>query len=319
MTSEVVIRPYEEGDEVGINAGFNRAFNTTRALEDWHWKYPAEPEGRWIMVAVAEDGGVVAYYGAVPSRFRCGEVTVRAGQITDVYAVPEVQGRHIFTRCYEAFIERFGNARDLPLMYGFPGGRHLLMGLKALKYVLLPPVPAYRRPAHRRHHWPSWRLRLRRGFDRGAVDALWERAASRYPWGNLRNGAWLERRFTGRPGVAYRHLSVWRGETPCAWGVAREMAGKLMWAELIWDGEDPASLARLARAMEREAVELSCPKIELWLRGDPPAEAVLRDEGFASVPHPLDLQMVARSFREEVDLGLLGRELYLTAGDTDLV
>jgi hypothetical protein len=176
------------------------------------------------MVAVAEDQSVLATYSAVASRFRCGSVTVRAGQITDVYAVPEVQGKHIFTRCYEAFIERFGNPHHLPLMYGFPTERHYEMGLNILKYVPLGPVPCLRHAGGGRFSL-SLPGRVRTGFDRQAADDLWYRAQHRYTFGTVRDGAWLERRYAGRRGVDYVHISVWRsGRRRRAW-CARWVSG----------------------------------------------------------------------------------------------
>ncbi len=319
MTEQVVIRPYQEGDEVAINEGFNRTFGLERSLAEWQWKYPAAPEGRWIMLAVDPAGRVLAHYGAVPSSFRCGDTVVRAGQITDAYAVPEVQGKRVFSQCYETFIERFGNPDDLPLMYGFPGTRHYEMGIKVLKYVPLGPVPYWRRGVERR--WAPWRplVRLRRGFDRAAVDALWQRAAGRYPWGNVRDGAWLERRLTGRPGVDYQHLSVWRGGQCEGWAVTRVMERRLAWVELVWDGARRSSLETLAEAVVKGARRQRCASVDLWLGGDEEALEVLRALGWCRTEQPDGLRMVARAFRPEVDLERIRRELYLTAADSDVV
>ena len=55
--ADFVIRPCVAGDEIAINAGFNRVFGLHRSLAEWQWKYQEEPEGRWIIIAVdAADG-----------------------------------------------------------------------------------------------------------------------------------------------------------------------------------------------------------------------------------------------------------------------
>lgn len=315
--SDVVLRPFRDGDERAINDGFNRVFASARPLEDWQWKYPAEPEGRWVMLATDATGAVLAHYGAVASRFRCGAVTVRAGQITDAYALPEVQGKRVFTECYEEFIRAFGRPGRLPLMYGFPNVRHYAMGLKVLKYVPMGEVPCLRFEGRRGIAFPALR-RVREGFDRRAVDDLWRRASHRYPYGNVRDGAWLGRRYVGRPGVEYVHLSVWRGGEPEAWCVVREMGERLFWIELVWDGVHESALARLSETVTTRAARRRVPVVEMWLRGDPAAEGVLASRGWRKRPEADFVRAVARTFQDEVDLDAIREGWYVTAGDSDL-
>lgn len=35
---EITIRPYEKGDECGINRAYNEIFNHNRSIEEWRWK-----------------------------------------------------------------------------------------------------------------------------------------------------------------------------------------------------------------------------------------------------------------------------------------
>jgi len=317
--SDIVFRPYREGDETAINDGFNRTFALTRSLEEWHWKFPSEPEGRWIMLALDARGALLAHYGAVASRFSIGGEVVRGGQIVDAYAVPEAQGSRVFTSCYEEFIRRFGNGDDLPLMFGFPGTRHYEMGLKVLKYVPIGPVPFWRRQLDRQRLSFRLGVKVRRGFDRGAVDGLWRRAEHRYACANVRDGAWLVRRLSGRPGASYVHLSAWRLGRLEAWAVTRRFDDRMVWVELLWDGRSRRSLATLASEVLREAGRNGCASVDLWLGGDPLAAEVLAELGWVSLPQPDDLRMVARTFHPRVDLDRMRGELYLTAADSDLV
>ena len=317
--AEVAYRELAPVDEPAVNEGFNRVFGARRSLEEWRWKYQEAPEGRWMMVAEDASGTLLAVYGAVPVRVRVDGVAVRAGQIVDVYSLPEVRRTKVFTTCYETFIRRWGNPDDLPLMFGFPGGIHYEMGLKQLLYVLLGPVPYWRRETPRVVLPRPLSGRVVEGFDEVAAGALWARAADRYPVAAVRDPAWLRRRYTGRPGVEYLHLTVHRGGVPRAWGVARAMAPAFRWADLVWDGAETADLAALDRAMARAARRRGCAHEELWLGGDEAAERALRQRGWTRAAHPEDLHMVMRTFHPGVDPERLRTRLYLTMGDSDLV
>jgi hypothetical protein len=316
---EVTIRQFRSGDEVAINDGFNAVFSQSRPLEDWAWKFPAEPEGRWIYLAEEGAGRLLACYGALPVRFRLGRITVRAGQPVDVFSVPEARRSGVFTRCYEEFIRAFGNPDDLPLMFGFPGGVHYGMGLKLLHYIALRPVPLWRRPV--RAQWPSLLPGsvVTSGFDPEASDTLWSRAAERYPFAAVRDSAWLRRRYTGRPGVEYVHLYARRRAAVRAWGTARFHGDVLHLADLVWDGSDPRDLEVIDRAFVSRARRAGAERLEMWLDGDPAAAEVLAARGWSRLPDPPDFGMVGRAFHPAIDLAEVGRRVYLTMGDSDLI
>jgi hypothetical protein len=317
--AEVTYRPYRPGDEIQINDGFNRVFGLNRSIEEWRWKFPEQPEGRFIMLAVGSSGRVLAHYGAVVGRVQFGDRTVRAGQIVDAYSREEVRGTRVFSTCYEHFISAYGNAEGLPLMFGFPGRRHYEMGLKALKYIPICSVPYWSRRARRRITLPAWRFEVREGFDGDEVNDLWRRAALRYDVTVVRDAGWLARRYRERPGVEYQHLSVrQRGHTR-AWAAARAQESVLRLADLIWDGDDPRVLAVLDQALDRLASRLRCARLELWLGNDAGAERALYDCRWRRQLCPLDMLMVARSFSPLVDLDRMQRGCYVTMGDSDLV
>ena len=316
---EVVYRPYRTGDEIAVNAGFNEVFGLSRSLDEWRWKFPERPEGRWIMLAVDPDGRVLAHYAAVAMQFQFGREQVRAGQIVDAYSRTEVRGTRVFSSCYERFIEAFGTPVGLPLMFGFPGRKHYEMGLKALKYVPIGSVPYWLRESRWRPSFAGRRFEIRHGFDALAVDDLWRRAAERYDVAAVRDSSWFARRYGGRPAVEYAHLSAWRNGRAQAWAVARADAGTLRWAELVWDGESAGALVAIDRALVRLARRLTCTNLELWFGGDPAAERTLGRLGWARRPCPQDMLLVARTFDTRVDLNRMQRSLYLTMGDADLI
>lgn len=317
--TEITLRQYVPGDERAINDGFNEVFGVSRSLDEWNWKFPAQPEGRWIMLAVGPGGRILAHYGAIAMQVRFGSESVRAGQIVDAYSRVEVRGMGVFSTCYEHFIESFGRPDALPLMFGFPGRRHYEMGLKALKYVPIGSVPFRARGVRRRISLPGRRFEIRRGFDADAVDGLWRCAAERYDVAAVRDAGWLARRYCGRPSVEYVHLSAWRRGRAHAWAVARAQEGVLRLAELVWNGEDERALDAVDRGLDNLARRLSCTALELWLSGDPVADRALERLDWARRPCPLDMLMVARTFDARVDLDRMQRGFYLTMGDSDLV
>jgi hypothetical protein len=317
--SEPVIRPFRDGDEVAVNEGFNRVFGLDRSLSEWRWKFPAVPEGRWIMLAEDTDGRLLAHYGAAPMRLQVGGLVVRAGQPVDVYSTPEARRTKVFTHCYRAFIEAFGNQNDLPLMYGFPGGVHYEMGLTQLAYEALGPVGYWHRAVGRSGRVWLPRYRVVRGFDPDAADQLWARARVRYPVAGIRDASWLSRRFTGRPGVEYVFLTAKRRTRVVALAVVRILRERLLWADLIWDGQDPRALVELDHAADAVGRRSGCTKAELWLRGDDDAAARLTRLGWSAGTHPEDLRMVARAFHPDLDPRDVARRVYVTMGDSDLV
>ncbi len=322
--AEVTYRLYRPGDEERINAEFNRVFGLDRPLAEWRWKYPAEPEGRWIMVAAGERDRILAHYGAVPVRLRVEALEVRAGQICDVYTVPETRHGLAAARTsiatVHAFYAQCGAPDKLALLYGFPGTRHLSLGLARLGYDEMPPqpVPVWRRSPERRARLFSGHA-VRAGFDAGAAGALWSGACARYPVAAVRGAAWLSRRFTGRPGVEYVHLVARRRGRPAALAVVRLQGRLASWADLVWDGEDRRALAALDRAVVAVARRAGAAGLEMWLDGDDAAEAVFAGLGWERGTHPDGLVMVARSFHPEIAAASFAGRFYLTMGDADLV
>lgn len=322
--ADLVVREYAAGDDVAVNQGFNAVFGLNRALEEWRWKFPESPEGRWIMVTAGDDGAVVAHYGAVPVRLQIGELNVRAGQICDVYTRPETRHGLAAARTYiavvRAFFSRFGAPGRLAVLYGFPGERALKLGLARLGYDQMPPQPVqvWRR-AVARSGFSLLGHRVREGFDAQAVDALWRRSQQRYAVAAVRDAAWVARRFTGRPGVAYTHLIAWRRGRPAALAVLRVVGEIVAVAELIWDGADERALAALDRAVCTRARAAGVGRAEMWLDGDDLAEAAFAALGWERGAHPDRLVMVARSFDLRIDVAGFAGRFYLTMGDSDLV
>jgi hypothetical protein len=319
----ITIRPFRPGDEAAINEGFNAAFGLERPLADWEWKFADGPEGRWIVVAENGAGTVLAHFAVVPVRMQVGKRELLAGQAVDSYARRRagLAREGLFERTTRSFYDLNCGPDRIALLYGFPGTRHLRLGLARLGYVAPQPVAYWRRAvgsrAARRPLWSPYRVE--KGFDSAAADALWQGARGRYPFAAVRDAAWLRRRFSGRPGVDYLHLGASHRRRCEAWGVLRAVEGAVRWAELVWDGADPRALVALDREADAVARAAGAPYIDLWLAGDPVAAAVLADLGWQEQPEPQDLHVTFVSFHPALPIADLAPRLYYTLGDSDLV
>lgn len=321
--AEVTCRPYRLGDEIQINDGFNRAFGLHRSLDEWRWKFPERPEGRWIMLAFDAQERLLAHYCAVPVRLQVGGLKVRAGEPVDSFSLPE--GRYglaaagTFQRTVEAFFLEFGGPDKLAVLFGFPGERHLRLGAARLGYDQLVPQPVtvWRRGPARRPRFSAHAVRI--GPDAAAANALWARTNARYRVAVVRDAAWLGRRYFGRPGVEYVHLVASRWGRPAALAVARVVGTAVYWVDLVWDGRNGRALTALDAAIGELARSRGAATIEMWLGGDRAAEDWFARLGWERTPHPAGLAMVARSFHPEIDVATFPGAFYLTMGDADLV
>ena len=322
--ARLAVRPCVSGDEIAINASFNRVLGLRRALAEWQWKYQEQPEGRWIMIAVDEADRVIAHCAAVPVRMQVGDLLVRAGQLVDNFSLPEARrglgAARVYVRTVESFFASFGGPDGLALLFGFPGERHLRLGLARLGCDRIPPQPVgyWVRSAHRRKELQTGH-EIRQGFDHDAIDELWRRSAPRYEVAAVRDSAWLKRRFSGRPGIEYVHLSAWRQSRVHAWAVVRVQPPVTRWAELVWDGEDPAAVAALDRAITSGSLAVRLERVDMWLMGDELAAEALRRLGWEQRKHPDRLSLVARSFHPDIDVTTFPGRFYVTMGDSDLV
>lgn len=322
MTGDERIRRYRPGDEEAINRGFTRVFGAPRTLEEWRWKFP--PHVRRILLLEDDAGEVAAHFAALAVPVEIDGRMVTAGQAVDIYSDRRrnLAREGPFVRLVRAFYERFGGPEDLSFLYGFPGHRHFRLGVRLLGYTPPRPVGFWSRDFRlaRTSGGRRWGARVERGFDRQIWDRLWRRARIRYPVAARRDGAWAERRFTGRPEVDYVHLVTRRrGGSASAVAVLRQGDGVLSWADLVWDGERDEDLEVLDREVARVAREGSLPHGQLWLDGDPRAVRVLLRRGWVPGREPQGLCLGAVALRPDLAAADLARRLYVTMGDADLI
>ena len=337
MTAEgdYTLRAYAPGDEAAIQRAFAEVFGPGRALEEWRWKFLSPPRGSRIVLAFDAAGELVCQYAAITVDVAWSGLPLRAAQIVDVFsrrrrALGPRGGP--FLRTLEAFLEGCAAPGGVGFVYGFPSARHQRAGAVAGRYFEPAALERLSRAlvssagsvsAASGGRWSGARTWISEGFDAHATDRLWLRSRGRYPFATVRDAAWFLWRYERRPGVHYLQLGVRRAGEPRAWGVLALSGGSAApggatarWVDLLWDGENPLDLVDLSAAIAQRADAHGAEVVELWLRGDPTARAVLLDQGFASAPEPL-LRLSAIAFDAQVSVAQVLASFYLTMGDSD--
>lgn len=318
------LRPYQKGDEVYINQGFNQAFGLNRPLEEWHWKFAAASGDYWIIVAVDQNNEIVAQYAALEATLQVNGQILRAGQPVDVFCLrrPGTLEHEVHLKTVRTFFRTYGHVDRLGLLYGFPGKRALRLGQLELGYGEAIPVPVWRYPLPR-FSWPfkpgRSRYDIRYQCQPQELDTLWQRSTQRYPVAVVRTGHWLTHRYLSRPNQAYQYITVWQADRIVAWAALHIAGNILQWIDLLWDGEDVRVLAAIQKQLVYLGRRANAQQLEMWVSGDAMVTEFLRTNGWALGEHPHGLYAVARSFHPNVDGSEIIRRLYFTMGDMDLV
>jgi hypothetical protein len=316
------LREFRDGDEEEINRVFNSAFGLSRTLAEWRWKFPVEPLRRWIIVGEDAEGSIVTHFAAVPVLLAAGERQVLAGQNVDVLALPGARAGLGASRAYletaREFFSRYEAPQRLAVLFGFPGPRNEPLVIRQLGYRPVAAVEVWKQGSATQRSW--WL-----GFDLleeaepVRIAEVWARVRHRYPVAAIRDGAWLQRRFSRRPGVEYRFLTAWRRGMPHAAAVLRAGEGLVWMCDLMWDGLDTRALRAIDRGIRSFAHRRQACRVEAWMSGDPAAATGLSDLGWTRAPHEANLRMVARSVDPELTVEQMAAGMYVTMADADLV
>jgi len=324
----LVLRPFEPGDELAVNDSFNRVFGRQRTLDEWSWKFPLEPGGRPIMLAL-RGGELLAHYAGAPVRFLVDGRVWPAAQNVDVFSAPGARGRFsrrgLWVQTAERFFATFSASGRYPLLYGFPGRRSLRLGVLQLGYDAVAPQPiAYlsRPVAPRRRGLRSrfYRAELARDWE-PRLDLLWDRVCGQYPVAVVRDAERALRRLAGHPRLRYHRFLLFPrlSTVPVGYLALYSDGDGCRWVDLVWDHDHPGALELAGHLAGRVAAGTGAGHEELWLNGDPEGHERLVAMGFAARPEPNGLVMVARSFAPELDVAALDGRVYLTMADADLV
>jgi hypothetical protein len=325
------VRAYQSGDEHGILEAFNRIFARVdpnfrpRTMEEWRWQYERNPSGRRIVLAVCEDGRVLAQYAGIPQRVLLDGQPGHFSQSVDSMADPEFRRlarEPLFVQVGRAFDAGFGG--DAPekdtLMWGLPVPAAFRIGKKQLKYELV-------RQQHKlgttldRLALPGSPLAAQelRAFP-AEMDALAARAARERRGLAVRDRAQMSWRYTENPHHRYRLAAVHRAGELVGVAVYRKGSFDLVEDGLVVDwlapaGDEDVRAALLAWVHDCARAE-GCERLTALFPDTAPEWLAFQRLGFRV--HATRYFLVAWSFSARHDLAWMRRHWYYTLGDTDL-
>ena len=139
------IRPFAEGDQHGILAGFNQVFRKVcgegyvdRKMEFWDWEFARNPEGARIMVGVTRDGLIAGHYGGVPVRVHSSHGPATFVHIVDSFVLEAhragLKRPGLFVNIGEVWQQMCRDAGDAT-MYGYPVIAAQRVGSRFLGYA----------------------------------------------------------------------------------------------------------------------------------------------------------------------------------------
>lgn len=297
------IRPARESDIPGLSELFREVFNAERSSDLWRWKLFQNPRGFASFVCEVE-GRIVAHCAGVPVRFVDFEREYVALQSVDFMSSPTYPGGigrgGVFVRTVEQFFRAYCGPSAIPMVYGFPGERHRVLGERLLGYRSVEPIF-------------EWTLQPE-GNEGVALPlseaALSEFAAASMQFGAVRDLPYLRWRYLAHPSADYRIVGVKRflGSGFAAAAIVRLLPEGAFVMEL--GGRLNANvLTKLAS----ELAQFGRP-VKVWASPAHPLGRLLQDSGFQKTQrdHLLECRFF---FQREVPLP---GEFYYTFGDYDV-
>jgi hypothetical protein len=248
------IRPFMAGDEDQIKALFQRTFGKERSIDEWKWKFIANPlVGKVPHMFVAylpASGRIVGHYAGIPCRMKVGERTLDAMVSVDTMTDPDYRRQGMLTRFGEVVYQAWAAAGQ-KLIIGLPnqqwGSRKEALGweqifpLVWLRYPVhaealadragrlpgaLSPLARPLLGAGSRLLYGRTRRRARtlaggrdisvRPYDgtSGDFERIWQYASPSWRTLVVRDDAWVRWRYAEAVPVAYDILTAWSIEQP---------------------------------------------------------------------------------------------------------
>lgn len=355
---DVIVREYREGDEAEIGRLFNEVFETSRSLEEWHWKFRDNPAGV-KMISVAEAAGaVVGHYANMVLRFRYRDRVVTVAMPVDNFIVPAYRGgmKGVQKRLFD-FQEVFWDR--LWFGFGFPNEAHYIVGKRVLHYKDVGEIQVlFKRLDPRllvRDRFPwlppyllkcaqalsgAWlrassgnpgvetaagvRTRIAERFDE-RVDALWDRVKDRHKVICVRDRKYLDWRFR-KPGADYRIVLAEKGGELAGYAVTLARRGKDAVEGYIVDVLADGTPGAASALVRRSVLELLSQKADFalcWRVPDTEVSRALAEAGFGEREDyfPRVHHVFYIRDPERADEAVIGEQSnwYVTMADSDTI
>lgn len=296
-----IIRRATESDVPRLNDLFREVFREERSESVWLWKFFRNPAGSFSYLCEA-GGRVIAHCGGTPVRFRAYAKPVVALQSVDFMSSSSyaggVGGGGVFVRMVRAFFEDFCGPAKIPVVYGFPGERHRLLGERLLGY----------RPVER-----VVEFEIEPAGSPLAADPLRKSDCSLFDQtiavGAVRDATYLRWRYLDHPLYRYGVMRVKSGWSlrASAAAIVRETEERTYVMELF--ARDTAAMRELVARLAR----IGKPAI-VWMSPESPQGRALRDSGVRCADR--DHCVEVRFFMDR-PMPVQG-EFYYTLGDYDV-
>lgn len=331
-----IIRPYRPGDEQQILSLFRRVFGVDRTLEHWRWKFQENPAGQQIVLAVANDGGIIAQHAGLPVRVAKGEQIFLF--VNSVDCMVDSRFRQGLKRpglmvslVLRHDREFMGQGPDKGAIgYGFPIPmfRHLLNGTNTCRS--LHPVIQLGKDftgssvdrMRTGTRGGSWRYRIERVARlKPSFDRLWHKCRQEFPLAAVRDAQYLNWRYADCPDVTYAILVATDRLTGRSSGaVVLRLGLPDRPVALLMDWLVPSGQQDLAQMLldhcHALAMASGLQRIEAWFPEYTAQFHFLRVQGYEPVPTMYHL--IARQCTPELSLEWISNNWYYTMGDSDI-
>jgi hypothetical protein len=314
-------RSYRPGDERAIIRLFYLTFRKAKSLGRWRWEFLDNPYGKANVVVLESDRmGIVGHYGGIVVRFNVDGEVIPVAQIADVMIHPVFRGRVALNLLGRAYIK---NSRDngIRLLYGFNedvvarSNRRFFGAEVALVSEWVREIPRAQAVVHPGADDPE--ASAATGFGAEA-DAVWERIKRSYRCATVRDGEYLNWRYSRRSERTYAvvHATDPSSRRIVALAVlgARKSDGLIL--ELLSDPNDEPAIAALLRASIRHFARAGKRRVRTWLSAHGRLRACARAAGFTPVDCGLYLNLLRLD--DSLDVAALREDFYYTLGDYDV-
>jgi hypothetical protein len=216
--SDITVRLYQPGDEIGITTLFREVFGREMTIEEWKWKYTGRGNKKvYSAVAVNSAQGTVAHYGGVPHRMICRGREMYGLAIGDVMVHPRLRGLKLFKKA-AGLVPDEAVKNDIFLGYGFPNERALRLPEKLGLYEKIEDV--YEATKEVCFHNTAARYFFRffpLQFEDNRIDDLWNDVKAHLRLAVVRDREYLKWRYQRHPFYSYE-----------LWGLQRRWGGRLL-------------------------------------------------------------------------------------------
>ncbi len=226
--TDIRVRLYKPGDEIGIITLFEEIFGREMSLREWAWKYTRDGSRKvYSSVAISDSDKIVAHYGGMVHRMIYYGKEIKGLAIGDVMVHPKFRGVSLFKKI-AAMVPEEAVKDGIVLGYGFPNERAMRLPEKLGLYEKVEDIFEANREANFTNNIARFIHKFfPMAYDDSRIDALWESVKGEIKLGIVRDREYLVWRYREHPFYKYE-----------LWGLKKRSGNKLTGlAVLRRDGE----------------------------------------------------------------------------------